>query len=93
MWCFYLSKGTSVVLYRGYDLRRWLPVMTGRVIGDVESSERFLWDVRRTRCVAMADNYYGRMAALCHENGRTFSVEPYDQVQFDNVAVGAVATR
>src|SRR5215472_17056486 len=33
---------------RGYDPRPWLPVLTGRVIESSESSDRFLWDFRRT---------------------------------------------
>jgi len=27
----------------GYDLRRYMPAMTGRVVGSAEESERFLW--------------------------------------------------
>ncbi len=30
----------------GYDLLPFLPAHTGRVVGSVELSERFLWDVR-----------------------------------------------
>ena len=73
---------------RGYDLVCFLPAMTGRVIDSVETTERFLWDLRQTICDTMADAYYGRMAELCHKQGKLFSVEPYHQVQFDNVTVG-----
>jgi hypothetical protein len=73
---------------RGYDLVRFLPAMTGRVIDSFETTERFLWDLRQTICDTMADAYYGRMAELCHKQGKLFSVEPYHQVQFDNVTVG-----
>lgn len=76
---------------RGYDLVRFLPVMTGRVVGDLETSERFLWDLRKTLCDTMADNYYGHMAELCHRNGKLLSIEPYHQVQFDNMVVGGRA--
>jgi hypothetical protein len=76
---------------RGYDLRPWLPAMTGRIIDSTEVSERFLWDLRQTICDAMADNYYGRMAELCHEHGKQLSIEPYHQVAFDNVTVGGRA--
>ena len=31
---------------RGYDPLPYLPIMTGRVIGSLEMSERFLWDLR-----------------------------------------------
>ena len=73
---------------RGYDLIKFLPAMTGRVIDSVETTERFLWDLRQTICDTMADAYYGRMAELCHKQSKLFSVEPYHQVQFDNVTVG-----
>jgi hypothetical protein len=73
---------------RGYDVTRFLPAMTGRVIDSVEDSERFLWDLRQTICDTMADAYFGRMADLCHREGKQFSVEPYHQVQFDNMTCG-----
>ena len=41
---------------RGYDWRRYLPVMAGRIVGSTGISERFLWDVRRTQADMMADN-------------------------------------
>ena len=70
---------------RGYDLRRWLPVMTGRVVGSVEESERFLWDLRRTISDLFADNFYGRFAERAAEFGLEGSAEPnggpYDFVQ------------
>jgi len=33
---------------RGYDLLRYLPAITGRVVDSFEVSERFLWDLRQT---------------------------------------------
>ncbi|MEI6646510.1 MAG: glycosyl hydrolase, partial [bacterium] len=72
----------------GYDVRPFLPVLTGRVVDSVQTSERFLWDFRKTLCDAMADNYYGRMAELAHENGKILSIEPYHQTQFDTDVVG-----
>jgi hypothetical protein len=32
---------------RGYDIKSWLPVLTGRVIKSAEASERFLWDLEK----------------------------------------------
>ena len=54
---------------RGYDLRPWLPVLTGLVIESNEASHRFLWDIRRTIADLYAANYYGRLAELSHEAG------------------------
>ena len=76
---------------RGYDIIPYLPVMTGRVIGSMEQSERFLWDLRQTASDTMARNYYGHLAKLAHKNGKKISVEPYHQEQFDNVTVGGTA--
>lgn len=63
---------------RGYDLRRWLPVLSGRVVDSGEASERFLWDYRRTIADLFADNYYSYFAELCRRHGMKASIEPYD---------------
>ena len=38
---------------RGYDLRKYMPAMTGRVVGSPEITERFLWDLRRAQADLM----------------------------------------
>ncbi len=60
---------------RGYDPLPWLPVLTGRVVGSLETSERFLWDFRRTIADLIAENHYGTMQQLCHENKLKFYAE------------------
>jgi len=75
----------------GYDPVPWLPVITGRVIGSAEQSERFLWDLRRVSCDLYAENYAGRFKELCHQNGLWFSVEPYGNGPFDELQVGSLA--
>jgi hypothetical protein len=62
---------------RGYDLTGYLPVLTGRVVGDRTTSEKFLWDFRRTIGDLFADHHYGRLARRCHADGIGFSTEPY----------------
>lgn len=62
---------------RGYNLRQYLPALTGRVVGDIATTERFLWDFRRTIGDLYADNHYGRIAGRCHADGLGFSTEPY----------------
>ena len=59
----------------GYDPIPWLPTMTGRVVGSVELSERFLWDLRRLIADMTADNHYGTMQKLAHERGLQFYAE------------------
>ena len=77
---------------RGYDLRKYMPAMTGRVVGSPEVTERFLWDVRRAQADVMADNYYGRFAALCRQHGLKSYTEPYGPSNgpFDELQVGAL---
>ncbi|QHI68849.1 glycosyl hydrolase [Tichowtungia aerotolerans] len=76
---------------RGYDLSSYLPVLTGRVIGSVKESERFLWDFRNTVTGLMHDNYFGHMQQLCAVAGKQFTCEPYHQNQFNNVTAGGKA--
>jgi hypothetical protein len=62
---------------RGYDLLKYLPAVTGRVVGDLVTTEKFLWDFRRTIGDLYADNHYGQLAKRCHDDGIAFSTEPY----------------
>ncbi len=54
---------------RGYDPTPYLPALTGEVVESAEVSERFLFDVRRTIADLIADNHYGTLDRLCHDNG------------------------
>ena len=47
---------------RGYDMRPWLPVLTGRVVESAEASDRFLWDFRKTIADLTAENHYDQIA-------------------------------
>jgi hypothetical protein len=68
---------------RGYDLTSWLPVMTGgHVIGSIEQSEQFLWDIRRTLADMIADNNLEYFRELCHKRGLKFSSESAGRGQY-----------
>ncbi len=54
---------------RGYDPRPWLPVLTGRVVESSDSSDRFLWDFRRTLADLLAQYHYDQLTAMLHERG------------------------
>jgi hypothetical protein len=56
---------------RGYSLLPWLPVVTGRIVGDAASSDRFLWDLRRTVAELYADGHYATVAKSAHAAGLT----------------------
>jgi len=75
----------------GYDIRPFLPTMTGRVVGDAEITERFLWDVRKTISDLIAENYAGHLRELCNQSGIRFSMEALDGTPFDEIRVGGEA--
>jgi hypothetical protein len=62
---------------KGYDIRTFLPVVTGRIVESVEFTERILWDYRKVIGDLIAENYYGRMAERTHAAGLQFADEPY----------------
>lgn len=68
---------------RGYDITPFLPVLTGRVIGDLQQTERFMWDLRKTISELMVENYVAEMQKLSHENGLKFSFESYNTIGND----------
>ena len=54
---------------RGYDPIPWLPALAGETVGSPEDSEAFRHDFRLTCSDLIIDNYFKRLAELCHENG------------------------
>jgi hypothetical protein len=46
---------------RGYDPTLFMPVLAGRIVGSAETSDRFLWDFRRTLADMFAAEFYGTM--------------------------------
>ncbi|WP_165226671.1 glycosyl hydrolase [Aquisphaera insulae] len=62
---------------RGYDLFPFLPVMTGRVVGSAEISDRFLWDLRKTVSDLVIEKYAGGFSKLAREAGLKFTAEAY----------------
>ena len=59
----------------GYPLRQWLPAVFGYVVGDHETTTRFLRDWRATIGDLFVHKFYGRMAKLAKDNGLTISYE------------------
>ncbi|MFD3003758.1 glycosyl hydrolase [Pontibacter toksunensis] len=73
----------------GYDLLKYLPAMTGRVVGSEEITNRFLWDLRRSQADLMADNYYGKFTDLCHQHGIISYTQPYDRGPMEEMQIGS----
>jgi hypothetical protein len=74
--------------HRGYDLINYLPALTGRVVKDIETTDRFLYDFRRTCADVMADNYHGEFARLCKENNFLSYTEPYGGGPYEEMQTG-----
>ncbi|MDO4558904.1 MAG: glycosyl hydrolase, partial [Planctomycetia bacterium] len=67
---------------RGYDLRKYFPVLRGMVVGSVEESNRFLTDFHRTISDAFLEHCYRQIGGLCHERGMRWHSEsggPWDR--------------
>lgn len=60
---------------RGYSIEPYLPIMTGLPVESVETSENFLYDVRKTIAELIVDQFYGTLAKLAKEKGVTFTAE------------------
>lgn len=52
--------------YRGYDLLSYLPIIAGHVIEDIQTSNAFLADFRKTLGELVAHNHYARFAEQAH---------------------------
>ena len=74
-----------------YDILPFLPVMTGRAVGELEFSERFLWDLRKTISDLLIENYAGRLRELAHQHGLRLSIEAYDGDPCDEMGYAARA--
>jgi hypothetical protein len=61
----------------GYDPVPWLPVLSGRIVGSADQSNRFLWDLRRIIADRIAYDYVGGFRDLCRENGLRIWLENY----------------
>jgi hypothetical protein len=74
-----------------YDLLPFLPVLTGRAVESRQTSERFLWDLRRLVADLVLENYAGHMREISHQHGLTLSIEAYGGGPLDDVAYGGRA--
>lgn len=62
---------------RGYSIRPWLPVLTGRIVDSCQKTERFMFDFRQTISELFVENYIKEFQRLAHCNGLKFSYECY----------------
>ncbi len=76
---------------RGYDPLPFLPAVTGRFVGDRETTERFLWDLRQTANELVLENHARRLKERGLRDGFRLSIEPYDMTPCADMSLGAVA--
>jgi hypothetical protein len=76
---------------RGYDPQPFYPAYAGLVVGSLEQSERFLWDLRLTSQELVIENHAERLKQLGRKYGLTLSIEPYDMNPVNDFDLGAVA--
>ena len=73
---------------RGYDLRSFLPCLTGRLVETRNKSEAFLRDFRLTLGDLYAEEYFGTVARFAHKHGMKFGAQGYG-APFDQFKVNA----
>ncbi len=70
----------------------YLPVLTGRVVGSLEVSERFLWDLRQTAQELVVQNHALHLRELGRRDGFGLSIEPYDLNPCADLTLGGAAS-
>ena len=60
---------------RGYDVVDYFPVMAGIPLNDIETSEKVLYDIRKTIAELVCDNFFGTLANKAKKAGVKFSSE------------------
>ena len=76
---------------KGYDPLPYLPVYTGMVVGDVEKSERFLWDLRMVSQELILENHVQYFKDFGRKYGMGLSIEPYDMNPNTDLDLGSFA--
>jgi len=76
---------------RGYDPQPFYPAYMGMVVGSLEKTERFLWDMRKTSQELVLENYAGVIKKIAHQHGLLYSNQPYDMNPAGDIDLGSVA--
>ena len=62
-------------MLRGYDMKKYLPVMAGFVVASREESDKFLFDLRHTINDLITERYFGEFNRLCHTENLTLTAQ------------------
>lgn len=71
--------------HRGYDLTSYMLAMTGRIVGGVHETERFLWDMRRTHTDMFNANFLSYFKERAAKHNLKFAAEPYGDGNFESL--------
>jgi hypothetical protein len=63
---------------RGYEMKPWLPALTGRIVESAEATDRFLWDFRKTLTEMTAEYHYDQLTDLLKERGMARYTESHE---------------
>ncbi len=63
---------------RGYDMTPWIPVLAGYIVSDLNRSEKFLWDFRKTIGEMIAENHYDIIGEELHKRGMKRYTESHE---------------
>ena len=77
----------------GYDLVKWLPLYTGRVIESSAHSGAIMQEVRQHQSDLMVENYFAEFTRLLKKYDMESYIEPYGAGPFDELAAGGTADR
>ena len=61
----------------GYNPMKWLPAFSGKIVGSVDQTNRFLWDVRRMVADGVAYDYVGGLKKAANKAGLKVWLENY----------------
>jgi hypothetical protein len=70
--------------HHGYEIRKWLPALTGYIVNDPNESWAFLCDFRETVDRLVCEGFYGEMARM----GRGHGIKTYSEQSSGDVIVG-----
>jgi len=76
----------------GYDPTPFLPVYAGQIIGSLEQTERFLWDLRQVAKTLVVENHGRQIREMGRKDGFGLSIQPYDQNPASDFDWGGEAT-
>ena len=63
---------------RGYDIKKWIPVLIGRIVKNTADSEKFLWDFRKTIGELIVESHYDVIGEELHRRGMKRYTESHE---------------